>query len=51
MFWVTSRGLGNEETGRGKRMNRISNTMPYYKLIKMITYKAKEKGNKSNQDK
>ncbi|OKY77632.1 MAG: IS605 OrfB-like transposable element containing RNAse H-like and Zn finger domain [Candidatus Methanohalarchaeum thermophilum] len=38
------KGLGNRDTGRGNRMNRISNTMPYYKLTKMIIYKAKEKG-------
>ncbi|OKY77226.1 MAG: IS605 OrfB-like transposable element containing RNAse H-like and Zn finger domain [Candidatus Methanohalarchaeum thermophilum] len=38
------KGLGNRDTGKGARMNRISNTMPYYKLTEMIIYKAKEKG-------
>ncbi|PTD93487.1 transposase [archaeon SCG-AAA382B04] len=38
------KGLGNKDTNKGARMNRIANTMPYHKLTKMITYKAKEKG-------
>ncbi len=38
------KGLGNKDTGEGKTMNRIVNTMPYYKLTRMIEYKAKDRG-------
>ncbi len=38
------RGMGNGDTGKGKRMNRIANSMPYWKLTRMIEYKAEEKG-------
>ena len=38
------KGLGNKDTGKGRRMNRIVNSMPYRKLTRMIEYKAGEKG-------
>lgn len=38
------KGMGNKDTGKGKRMNRIANSMPYWKLTRMIEYKAREKG-------
>ncbi|KXA90330.1 hypothetical protein AKJ57_04205, partial [candidate division MSBL1 archaeon SCGC-AAA259A05] len=38
------KGIGNKDTGKGKQMNRIANSFPYWKLTKMIEYKAKEKG-------
>ncbi len=38
------KGMGNGNTGKGGRMNRIANSMPYWKLTRMIEYKAEEKG-------
>jgi len=34
------KGIGKSAKGKGKRFNRIVNNMPYYKLTKMIEYKA-----------
>ncbi|MBS7611758.1 IS200/IS605 family accessory protein TnpB-related protein [Candidatus Bathyarchaeota archaeon] len=33
-------GIRRRVNGRGKRLNRIVNNMPYYRLTKMIEYKA-----------
>ncbi len=38
------KNIRNRDTGKGKTMNRIVNSMPYWKLTKMIEYKGKEKG-------
>ncbi len=38
------KGIGNGDTGKGGRMNRIANSMPYWKLTRMMEYKAKEEG-------
>ncbi|OKY77947.1 MAG: IS605 OrfB-like transposable element containing RNAse H-like and Zn finger domain [Candidatus Methanohalarchaeum thermophilum] len=45
------KGIGNRDTGNGKTMNRIVNSMPYWKLTNMIEYKAKEKRHPSSESK
>ncbi|MBS7613954.1 IS200/IS605 family accessory protein TnpB-related protein, partial [Candidatus Bathyarchaeota archaeon] len=37
-------GIRRRVNGRGKRLNRIVNNMPYYRLTKMIEYKAMHSG-------
>lgn len=37
------KGIGNKDTGKGRQMNRIANSTPYWKLTRMIKYKAKER--------
>jgi putative transposase len=37
-------GIRRRANGKGKRLNRIVNNMPYYRLTKMIEYKAMLKG-------
>ena len=37
-------GLRRRVNGKGKRLNRIVSNMPYYRLTKMIEYKAMLKG-------
>jgi putative transposase len=38
------RGIRHRAKGKGKRFNRIVSNMPYYRLTKMIEYKAMLKG-------
>jgi len=38
------KGIRKSAKGKGKRFNRIVNNMPYYKLTKMIEYKANWNG-------
>ena len=38
------RGIRKRANGKGKRFNRIVNNMPYYRLAKMIEYKAMLRG-------
>ncbi len=37
-------GIQERAKGKGKRFNRIVSSMPYYRLTKMIKYKAMQKG-------